>query len=50
MCEGEHSDREQVARIKPRSSPDQLRVMAAVSANVVEFFKKNSALTEVYIN
>jgi hypothetical protein len=29
---------------------DQLRIKAAVSANVVEFFKKNSALTQVDVN
>jgi len=36
--------------LRSRLSPDQLRVKAAVSANVVEFFKKISALTQVDIN
>ena len=35
---------------KQKKSPDQLRVKAAVSSYVVEFFKKYSALTQVGIN
>jgi len=39
-----------ISWLQLRSTLDQLRVKAALSANMVELFKKNSALTQVDVN
>jgi hypothetical protein len=39
-----------ISWLQLRSTLDQLRVKAALSANMVELFKKNSALSQVDVN